>query len=153
MGEGRGEILSQTELLWIGSGGVETYARDCQGVEAPWPFALARMWTPSSEYKHHKMPGGYGSQGRMKKETRETEGPGRLKPRRLSGTWAQAEVSKAGGEWTRNNDRCRHAARGTETSGRGWRGVEVDDIQVYGVTHRERRWGEGKTDGATPTNG
>ena len=70
------------------------------------------------------MPGGYGSQGRMKKETRETEGPGRLKPRRLSGTWAQAEVSKAGanGQGTTTDAGTRRGAqRRAAEAGGGWR--------------------------------
>ena len=52
-----------------------------------------------------------------------------------SGRWR-----KRGGEQTRNDGRCRNVTRGTETSGRGWRGVGVDIVQVDGVPLRERRW-------------
>ena len=42
----------------------------------------------------------------------------------------QAEVGNGGDKWTKNNGICRHAKRGAETSGRGWWGVGVDDVQV-----------------------
>ena len=40
--------------------GVSTRARDCQGVEAPWPLVLACKST-QLRIKHQKMPGDGGS--------------------------------------------------------------------------------------------
>ena len=59
----------------------------------------------------------------------------------------QAEARKGGDKRTRNGGRGRHEARGAETSGRGWRGAGVNEVQVDEVTLWERRWGAGETDG------
>ena len=40
---------------------------------------------------------------------------------------------KGGGKRTRDNGRCRHATRGSETSGRGWQGVGFDNFQMDSV--------------------
>ena len=117
---------------------------DLQGGEAPWSLAPRARWTPIPETKHQKMPGSGVAQGREKRGTRETEGPRQEKPRRLSGTWVQAEGGKGGGERTRNNGRCRHVARGAETSGRGWQVAGVDDVRVDGVPRWDRRWVAGE---------
>ena len=42
------------------------------------------------------MLGKDGAQGRVKKDTRETEIPGQANPYRLSGTWVQAKGGKGG---------------------------------------------------------
>ena len=81
----------------------------------------------------------------MKKDTQDTEGYVWVNPRRLSGTWVQDRGNKVRGKWTSNNNRCRHAAWGTETSGRGWRESGVDNFQVDSVPRWERRWGAGET--------
>ena len=46
----------------------------------------------------------------------------------------------------RNDSRCRHAAQGAETNGRGWWGLGVDDVQVDCVPLQERMWGAGETE-------
>ena len=43
-------------------------------------------------------------------------------------------------------------AQGAETSGRGWRGTGVDDVQVDGILLQEKRWGEGETRGGNDEN-
>ena len=40
---------------------------------------------------------------------------------------------------TSNNGRFRHAARDTETRGRGWQGVGLENVQVDFVPRQERR--------------
>ena len=50
-----------------------------------------------------------------------------------------AEYGKGGSKWTRYDSIFRHAARGEETSGRGWQGAGLDNIQVDGVPRWERR--------------
>ena len=50
------------------------------------------------------------------------------------------------GKRTRDNRICRHTARGAETSCRGWRGAQVDNVQVDGATLWKRRWGAGVTE-------
>ena len=53
----------------------------------------------------------------------------------------------------RNNGRCRHIVWGAETSGRGWRGAGVDNVQVNTVPLRERSWRAGERESARTTNG
>ena len=49
--------------------------------------------------------------------------------------------------------KIRNAARGVETSGGGWQGAGVGNVQVYNVPRQERRWGEGdKKIGDATTN-
>ena len=63
--------------------------------------------------------------------------------RDMSAGWRR----KRGGERTSNDGRCRHVAQGAETSGRGWWGEGVDNVQVDGIPLWERRWGEIETEG------
>ena len=58
-----------------------------------------------------------------------------------------------GGKWTRNYGICRHTVQGAETIGRGWRGARVEDVRVYIIPPRERRWGAGEKQSTTKTNG
>ena len=51
-----------------------------------------------------------------------------------------------------NNYRCRHREMVEETSGRGWQGTRVDDVQVDSVPLWERRGGVGEIDSETATN-
>ena len=88
----------------------------------------------------------------MKKYTRETEGPGRSNPERLSGTWVQDKGRKGGDKWMSNNRRCEHAARRADTSRRDWRGARLDGIQVDGIPLRERMWEASETEIETTTN-
>ena len=92
----------------------------------------------------------------MKKYTRDTDRPGRENPHRLSWNWVQAEGDKKGskgrgktadtGTWRR--------AKGAETIGRSWcGGLVVETVKLDVVLLRERRWGSGKTENATTTNG
>ena len=76
--------------------GEGTGASDDQGVEAIWPLALAQKWTPSWESIQQELPVRVGAQRRMKKGTRNTEGPRRVNPHSLSGTRVQDEVVKGG---------------------------------------------------------
>ena len=45
-----------------------------------------------------------------------------------------------------NGGRRRHAARGADASGGGWRVAGVGNVQVDGAPHRGRRWVEGATE-------
>ena len=46
----------------------------------------------------------------------------------------------------RNGDRRGYAARGADTSGRGWRVAGLGDVQVGGASRQERRRGAGATE-------
>ena len=144
-------LHDMTALAWPSSRGESLWVSNFQGLEVPWPLTLARNWTPIRESKHQKMTGIDGSQERVDKDTRQMEEPRQENTRRLSGNWVQAEGGKGGGG-LRNDGRCRHAAWGAETSGRGCRWVGVDDIQVDDVTRQERRWGSGETESDMTTN-
>ena len=56
-----------------------------------------------------------------------------------------AKVGGGGGSH-RNRDRRRHAARGADTSGGGWRVAVVGDFQVVGASLRERIWRAGENE-------
>ena len=45
-----------------------------------------------------------------------------------------------------HSGRCRHAARGADTSVGGWQVAGVGKVQVGNVTHQDRRWGVGVTE-------
>ena len=67
-------------------------------------------------------------------------------PRGQQGPGCTAKAAKWGRTDTGNGDRRRHAARGAETSGGGWRVAGVGNVQVEGVPRWERRWGAGVTE-------
>ena len=59
------------------------------------------------------------------------------------GTWAQAEEGKGGLTDAGHSSRSIHAAQVVETSGGGWRVLDVGEFQVDIIPHQERRWGAG----------
>ena len=84
--------------------------------------------------------------GREMRYTRYTEGPAAGKHLEDVMYLGSGRGRKEGVKRTRYSGRFRHAARGAEKSGRGWRVAGVGDVQVDGVTIRERKWGAGVTD-------
>ena len=96
-------------------------ASDCQGVEAPWPLALAQKSTRQKyqgpdDAKIWRIPQGDRSRG-----TGETEGLATGEPPRgRQGPGRRLRMSKRGGYIVAGNgDRFRDAARGAGTSGGG----------------------------------
>ena len=61
-------------------------------------------------------------------------------------TWVQVEGTNGGDNRRGKGSRCRHAARGAETSNGIWRVASVGDIQVDRAPIRERIWGAGVTE-------
>ena len=99
------------------------------------------------------MPGRDGSQGRMKNDTRDKEGPGRAKPRKLEGKLVKTQRGKVGANAPGIMAYTGIRFRAAETIGRGWRGARVEDVRVYIIPPREMRWGAGEKQSTTKTNG
>ena len=83
--------------------------------------------------------------GRKRQGQRDSEGPTEGKPPRGQHVpQCRPRAEKGGINWHGNKSRCRHAARGTGTSGREWRASGTGDNQGGGNLHRERMWGAGE---------
>ena len=67
----------------------------------------------------------------------------RMTPQGPTDTYAQTEDVKGGQTDAGNNERSRHAAWGSETSGGGWGVKSGGEFQVENVTLRDRMWGVG----------
>ena len=119
--------------------------RNCQGVEVPWPLALAQKST-QQETKGQMMPG-FGGELRedeagtqMRRGTRDSR-----TPQGLIGTCVQVKGDKGGSAPSRETaGRCRHAARDTGTSNGEWRVADAGDVEVVGASHQERSWVAGE---------
>ena len=98
------------------------------------------------ETKQQKILGRGVAQQREEGDTRETELPVQANHRRMSGNRVKAQGGEGGGKQTRNDGRCRHAARGSEMRGRVWRGAGVEDVHLDDVPRQESRWITGETE-------
>ena len=82
---------------------------------------------------------GGGTQGR-RRETRQEN------PQGPTGTWVQSKGGKGGANGHGIQQQTQAHNAGHRASGGGWRVAGVGDVQVDGVTIRERKWGAGVTD-------
>ena len=73
------------------------------------------------------------------------EGPITDNPTGQTVICAHAEGGKGGQTDAGHRNKIRHAARGAEKSGGGWRVTGGGEVQVYDIPDQERRWGAGVT--------
>ena len=101
---------------------------------------MVRMQDQEDDRKRHSTQGG-------RRNTRDTEGPEVGEPIGTNRNQGAVQGRLRGGQ---ADAECggisRHAARGAEMSGGGWRVAGVGNVQVDRVPRQERKWGVGLTE-------
>ena len=120
------DLVSWTASAWPNSGGGGYRGEQLPGSGGNLdPLLQAKIYTQSG-IQTPEDDVRYVTQGRTKKDTRDTDSPGWVHPWRLSGTWVQAKVEKGGengqGKTTDSGMWRGAQRRATEAGGRrGWK--------------------------------